>query len=377
MNLESLGKIYSFNLGVRPTERVLVFTDRVTKKEKESISNEELKRRNSLVDIAKAAAEVGREYAKEVVYMEYPSRGGPAIEPPEKIWRAAFGEKITDSLIREQILKAILKKKIDEDGIERAAEIIRKNPVRAVNAVIALSNYSTSHTIFRKLLTLEAGARYASMPLFDAAMLEGPMGVNYKEMKKRSHLVEAALKKAAWIEVKAPNGTRLSFERGKRLVEEDTGDLRRPGSFGNLPAGEVYLAPVEGTADGRLVLEWAATRKLENPVTLVIENGMVVLVKGSEPFVNELYQRFKASPLNANVAELGIGTNDMAKRPDNILESEKIAGTAHIALGDNSTFGGKTKAPFHQDFVLFKPTVTLFTKRGEKIILLNKGRLEV
>jgi len=375
MNLDSLKKIYSFNLSVKPTERVLVFTDRVTKKEKESISNEELERRNFLVDIAKAAAKTGREYAKEVAYVEYPSRGGHAIEPPEKLWRAAFGEKAINTLIREKILQDILKKKIDEKGLERAA--VRKNAKKAVGAVIALSNYSTSHTIFRRLLTVHAGARYASMPLFDAAMLEGPMGVDYKEMKKRSRLVAAALKKAARIEVKAPNGTRISFERGNRIVEEDTGDLRRPGSFGNLPAGEVYLAPVEGTAQGKLVLEWAATRKLKRPLTLVIENGMVKLIRGNEPFVDELHARFESSPLNANIAELGIGTNDRAKRPDNILESEKILGTAHIALGDNSTFGGKTKAPFHHDFVLFKPTVTLFTKRGEKIILLNIGKLEV
>ena len=39
---------------------------------------------------------------------------------------------------------------------------------------------------------------------------------------------------------------------------------------------------------------------------------------------------------NRNIAELGIGTNDRATRPDNILEAEKILGTIHIALGDNS-----------------------------------------
>ena len=41
-----------------------------------------------------------------------------------------------------------------------------------------------------------------------------------------------------------------------------------------------------------------------------------------------------------NLAELGIGTNDKASRPDNVLEAEKILGTIHLALGDNTGFGG-------------------------------------
>jgi len=70
---------------------------------------------------------------------------------------------------------------------------------------------------------------------------------------------------------------------------------------------------------------------------------------------------------------LGIGTNPRARKPDNILESEKILGTVHVALGDNSSFGGKVKTPFHQDFVFYKPTVTLLTGEGEKIRILDKG----
>ena len=58
-----------------------------------------------------------------------------------------------------------------------------------------------------------------------------------------------------------------------------------------------------------------------------------------------------------NLAELGIGTNPNARRPDNILESEKIKGTCHVAIGDNSHFGGRVSTDLHQDFVI--PKVTL------------------
>jgi leucyl aminopeptidase (aminopeptidase T) len=163
----------------------------------------------------------------------------------------------------------------------------------------------------------------------------------------------------------------LSKEGRKAL--SDTGILTKKGAFGNLPAGEVFVAPLEGTAEGKLVLEWAPTHELIEPITLTIEKGEVVTIAGSEPFADYLRSKLAEKEGNRNIAELGIGTNPRAKRPDNILESEKILGTIHIALGDNSSFGGKVKTPFHQDFVFFKPTVILITAEGAKVKIIEKG----
>jgi leucyl aminopeptidase (aminopeptidase T) len=88
-----------------------------------------------------------------------------------------------------------------------------------------------------------------------------------------------------------------------------------------------------------------------------------------------LEEKLSEDRKNRNIAELGIGTNDKAVRPDNILESEKILGTIHIALGDNSSFGGRVSTPFHQDFVFFRPTVTLICKNGERKNILEDGSL--
>ncbi|MEF9437813.1 MAG: hypothetical protein L0922_03365 [Candidatus Mariimomonas ferrooxydans] len=97
--------------------------------------------------------------------------------------------------------------------------------------------------------------------------------------------------------------------------------------------------------------------------------------RGKEKYADYLKTKLLERAENANVAELGIGTNDKASRPDNILESEKILGTIHIALGDNSSFGGKVTTPFHQDFVFFKPTMTLIHKNGRRELLLKDGKL--
>ncbi len=366
-------EIFRTNLGVKRTERVLVFIDRPAKRD--VVSDEDLQRWLRLKDIAMLLVETGRGFAREVIFYCYPSRGGHGVEPPEGLWKAAFGEKAVESLKEKKLLRSIIQKKASPGKTEAAEEIIRRYSAQAVDVVIALSNYSTSHTRFRDLLTRVCSARYASMPLFDVRMFEGAMDVDWKALRKRTKAIARLVDRAVEVVISTPNGTEMRLSKKGRRAHTDSGDLRRPGSFGNLPAGEVYLAPLEGTAEGMLVLEWAPTRRLSSPVTLRVRGGYVEEVEGRDDFVFTLRERLAERRENANIAEIGIGTNDRAVRPDNILESEKILGTIHVALGDNSSFGGKVKTPFHQDFVFFRPTVVLKFRDSSEETLMKDGKL--
>jgi len=357
---------------VKSRERALVFTDRPSKNE--TVGPEDLKRRQRLRDIALLVAETGRAFTSNILFYEYSATGGHAKEPPVKLWQFAFGKRAVAALKNKGLLASIIRKSATGAIIKEAEAVIYKYKKDAVHAVIALSNYSTSHTTFRNLLTKICGTRYASMPLFEAEMLEGAMAIDYRELKRRTTLIAGEVRKAELIEVKTPNGTHIAFSKKGRKVSADTGILTRPGSFGNLPAGEVYLAPLESTADGTLILEWAPTRKLSSSVVLTVKDGYVGEVLGDEPFASYLREKLRERKENGNIAELGIGTNDRARRPDNILESEKILGTVHIALGDNTSFGGKVSAPFHQDFVFFRPTVTLIDEDGKRTELMREGK---
>ncbi len=370
-----LRNIFRTNLGVKNNERCLVFTDRPGPDDAGDPAEPE--RRSRLGCIAFLAAETGKCFAKEMILHEFPSTKSHGAEPPSGLWERAFGKRAVTALKRKGILDPILEKEAGEREMATAEEIIRRFKGDAVDVVVALSYYSTSHTRFRDLLTRACGARYASMPLFDVPMIEGPMNVDWKSLARTTKRIAAAVNKAEAVEISTPNGTHLSFSARGRKALADTGILTKPGSFGNLPAGEVFLAPVEGSANGQLVIEWAPTRELESPVTLVVKDGIVREVKGEEDFAGLLGKKLKEREENRNVAEFGIGTNRMAKRPDNILESEKILGTIHIALGDNSTFGGSTKTPFHQDFVFFKPDVKLILKDGKKTPLMKNGKFQV
>ena len=352
--------LFKVNLGIRKKERLIIFTD------------DERKETEEMGDLF---TKTGERFAEDITYIKFRSTGCHGVEPPLIIWEKAFGVEACTELAQKGFLEPLINKKILEEDIKEVERIITFHKDKAVNAVIALSHYSTSHTRFRKMLTTICRARYASMPIFDRQMLTGAMGVDWEKMAERTAGIAERVNECDDIEINTPNGTSIRFSKRGREAKEDNGILTEPGSFSNLPAGEVYLAPLEGTAEGRLVLEWASTRRLDSPVTIHIEKGEAVKIEGNEPFVEYLEEKLSEDRKNRNIAELGIGTNDKAERPDNILESEKILGTVHIALGDNSSFGGKVSTPFHQDFIFFRPTMTLICGNGEKKEILKDGRL--
>ncbi len=355
-----IDNIFGINLAVRAGEKVLVITDGF---------NEEITKTVRLI------AERGRRFTPRISYIGYSPSGCHGAEPPEDVWTEAFGENACTGLKKAGLLNPLLSKTVTGEGIKDAGRIISGYKEEAADVVIAVSHFSTSHTRFRDFLTGICRARYASMPLFDEKMLSGPMRVDWNEMMEMTHRTADIVNKYERLEMKTPNGTFITLRRGGRKARCDTGILTDPGSFGNLPAGEVYFAPLEGSAEGRLVLEWAPTRRLEEPVTLYVGNGIVEEVEGNEPYAEYLREKLSERDDNRNIAEFGIGTNNSASRPDNILESEKISGTVHVAVGDNSSFGGRVSAPLHQDFVFFSPTVTLFSGEDNgTAVLLNNGR---
>lgn len=359
---KTIANIYKINLNVKKNEKVLVFTDDFDKK---------------LKNIAKLVAEEGKTHTPRINYAEYTATDSHGAEPIELLWEAAFGKNTVKTLKTTKLLKPLLGKRVNKSQLKKIEKIVKKFKREAVNVVIALSYYSTTHTRFRDLLTKICGTRYASMPLFDEQMFKGAMKVNWRKMAKRTKKIAQRINKSENIEVKIPNGTYLTLSKKGRKARADTGIITTLGTSSNLPAGEAFFAPLEGTANGKLILEWAPTRKLKKPIVLYVKNGRVKEIQGSEKYVDYLKTKLLERAENANIAELGIGTNDKASRPDNILESEKILGTIHIALGDNSSFGGKVRTPFHQDFVFFNPTLTLIHKNSRREILLRDGKLLV
>jgi len=369
---EAFRSLFEINMDVQKGERVLVFSDIV--RPDETLSPSDLNRRKRLNATARSAAAFAAGEYGSGTFVEFPATAASGVEPPAGLWLATFGPCILTAFESEGLLAKLLAKSASPDEIANAREIILAHREDVAGIIIALSNNSTSHTRYRAL-ACAAGCRFASLPHFDPEMFHTSMTVDWSALAVRTAKLVESVNKAEWIHVITPNGTDMNICKQGRYAKGDDGLLTAPGSFGNLPAGEAYLAPLEGKCHGVMVIEWGPTRKLDEPLRLIVENGVVVQIEGNDPHRARLEARFAEDINCRNIAELGIGTNDKASRPDNVLEAEKILGTIHIALGDNTGFGGTVSAPFHEDYVFYQPTLTAILADGVKQVIIANGTL--
>jgi aminopeptidase len=364
--------LFETNMGIAPGETVLVFSDRI--RPDEAPSEADRYRRGRLNETARQAAGFASGTYGSGQFVDFPATTASGVEPPQMLWEATFGRGIMSALQQSGILDDLFDKCATPEQLATAREIIAAAAGDVPRVIIAMSNNSTSHTNYRKL-ACHAGARFASLPHFDPDMFGTSMNVDWQALAERTARLVAAVNRAEWVNVECPNGTAMHICKRDRDAGGDDGLLTSPGCFGNLPAGEAYFAPLEGESHGVMVIEWGPTRKLESPLTLTVADGRVVRIDGDEPHRTRLEARFAESGNCRNLAELGIGTNDRASRPDNVLEAEKIMGTIHLALGDNTGFGGVVAAPFHEDYVFYQPTVTLVMADGTEEVILDSGKL--
>ena len=235
----------------------------------------------------------------------------------------------------------------------------------AADVVLAPTVQSLSHTAARKRAS-EAGARIATLPGATEEMLARVMSANMEGLRRKGRAVAAALSAASEARITCPNGSDLRLGLAGREAIPDAGELTERAAFGNLPCGEGFIAPVEGTTEGTLVVDGtiAAVGVPERPVEMRIEGGHLVSASAAEG--ERLLELLRAHGEDGtNVAELGIGTNEKAILSANLLEDEKILGTAHVAFGASAGIGGTVQVPVHLDCVVMKPDVAL---DGEPII---------
>jgi len=256
------------------------------------------------------------------------------------------------------LLKIKTRKIHGEEPPPPAAEILEK-----VDVALLVTEKSLSHTRARQTASKKFGVRIASLPGITRDVFERSLLIDYEDLKKKADKLAAILTEGKSIRVETKKGTGLDFSIDGRRGMADNGFYAKRGSFGNLPAGEVCIGPLEGTTKGTLVVDasFGGIGKLNKPVEIIIKKGKAVKI--SSPELKKLLRPMGEKALN--IAEFGLGLNPKAKITGNVLEDEKAINTAHIALGDNRSFGGKVKAPCHLDGVFKQPGVFI---DGRKIL---------
>jgi leucyl aminopeptidase (aminopeptidase T) len=245
----------------------------------------------------------------------------------------------------------------DVHGVEPPAAVARK--MLAADVVIIVTTKSLSHTLARANAT-ERGARIATMAGVTEDILRRFSRVDLLQMKARTNMFADILDRGRQVLLTSKKGTGLTFSIAERIAHGRKASIfDQPGYWGNIPCGEAFIAPIEDSVNGTLVIDAsiAGIGLVDENATFRIENGKVVDIKGGSAA-----RRFEAlldDSRKRQVAEFGIGTNDKAEITGTTIEDEKVLGTCHIAFGNNRFFGGANQVDFHMDCVMRAPTIVV------------------
>jgi aminopeptidase len=244
-------------------------------------------------------------------------------------------------------------------------------------------------------------ARSFWSPSVTADMFLRTVPVDYRVMRRDCAAVARVLDSAESVHITTARGMDLEIGLKGRKARRDDGDFSKPGSGGNLPAGEVFISPALGTSNGTIVFDGSiSTDKgaivIKEPIVVGVEGGFARSISGGEE-ARRFEKAVETGAVRArefvrdgklpkksldeyvqnsrNLGELGIGLNRAARIVGNVLEDEKVFRTCHIAIGSN--YDDDAPALIHYDGIINAPTITAALKGGRKKVLLDKGELKV
>ncbi len=271
-------------------------------------------------------------------------------------------------LCRESMIVEIKSREINGQEPPEAIAVLMK----MVDVVVCPTAKSLTHTNARREAS-KVGVRVGTMPGITVDTMVRCLNADYEKIVGLTNFIAKKLEGVKTIRVVTEKGTDVTMPVEGRMIIPSRGVLREKGEGGNLPSGEVFLAPWEDKTNGRVVVDgsMASVGLCETPITIDIINGYAETVTGGKE-AEKLNELFEKSGREARaVAEFGIGTNYKAKLTGMILEDEKVLGTIHIAFGNNITMGGRISVSSHLDGLVKEPDVyfddELVMKKGKML----------
>jgi 2,5-dihydroxypyridine 5,6-dioxygenase len=220
---------------------------------------------------------------------------------------------------------------------------------------------SITHTHAVKNAAAE-GTRLIVMTDFtEEMMIRGGLEANFEEIKPVCKKVADAFANGNRIKLTTPAGTHLEMDitgrRGNALY-----CLVEPGEFSTAPTVEANVSPLEGSANGKLVVNasipYIGIGVITEPIIVDIADGFITRIEGgSQADILRKDLESQGDRSVFNIAELGVGLNPKCRLCGIMLEDEGVISTCHIGIGTNITLGGNTKTPVHYDLLVWEPTV--------------------
>lgn len=258
-----------------------------------------------------------------------------------------------------------------------------------IDIYINLLQGNREETPFRiKLIKLETRDRMARLghcPGVTLDMLtEGSLALTpleHRTMQSHAKKLIHTLKATETLEIHNPIGTNLTLSTKNRKFFTDTKLDWKSMKWINLPTGEVIVAPLEDSLNGRLVCDMAigGIGKVRKPVEIMVKDGRVDEVFSQDSdHLRRVKETFETDSWSNVVGEFAFGINPKARFVNEFLEAEKILGTVHVAFGANTDMpGGKNPSKNHMDMLISNPTVKVTKKGMEKVTILKNGHFQV
>lgn len=247
-----------------------------------------------------------------------------------------------------------------------ATELRLKRGVRLVE----LGNGFLPHATRAKLLGLSETEL--------AKMFWAGVSADYSAVEDKAKAVKAQLAAGGVLRVTHPNGTDITMKvKGRRVLTSDgvisDADIKAGGANVSawLPAGEVYVTPVPGSVDGKIVDDRLLFEGKEvTGVTVEVKKGKITAISAASGWEVVKGHYDAAGPGKNEIGLFDLGINPAIKTGGK-LESWIGAGMVTIGAGNNTWAGGAIKEPFGIPFQLPGTTVTLDGK-----LLVKDGALQ-
>lgn len=234
----------------------------------------------------------------------------------------------------------------------------------ACDICLGATTMSLYHSQARNTACREKGMRWVGLQDFVPEMFEtGGMTADFDEIRREIDRV-AHLYEGKRFHLTAPGGTDMTCSVEGRKVVVDYGTAITPGAACGTPNAEIALGPVEGTAEGILVIDGSIPHPLlnviEEPITCRVEKGAVTEITGGRQakILKQILEEYK-DPTVYNVAELGLGMNPLNEIIGHMAPDEGSYGNIHVGIGKNTGFGGHVMSPLHLDMVVRKITAEI------------------
>jgi leucyl aminopeptidase (aminopeptidase T) len=213
------------------------------------------------------------------------------------------------------------------------------------------------------------GGRALFLGFVDGELLRGELSLPQPDLGAVADDLLRQLEGARELHVRGGAGTDLRLRVDGRPWLTDAHGAQA-GHGGNFPGGEVFVAPLEDSANGVLVADLTVPYTVEGlvdePVTLRFEHGRVTSIEGGRA-AELLRTLVDGAGQGADViAELGIGFNPTVTPRGHVMLDEKAGKTAHVAIGRNTgSYGGVNDAKIHVDCIFSLPEVEVDGRRLE------------